>query len=509
MAPIAPDKLLADGSATERQLASALESIARPTILVVGDLILDRYVWGSVERVSPEAPVPVLRIEREEVRLGGAGSVIANLVRLGANVIPFGVIGEDAPAGEFRRVLAELGVPDDGIVVERGGRPSTVKTRLLASNQQLLRVDAEVTAAYPREVEDALAAKIEAAAATADLILCSDYDKGLFAGGLLGRIAALGAGGDRPVPVIADPRKHEDYERYRGLWGITPNRRETELATGSSIGSRDDALRVARKLVDDLGLRFSAVTLDMDGILIVLSDGRFRHFPTRPRSVFDVTGAGDMVLSVLGLVLAGGYDLSIAAPLANAAGGLEVERVGVTPLDRSEIVTEVLGHAAPLTSKLRTQEEAAEAAGEVRRRGGQVVFTNGCFDILHVGHLRYLSWARSRGDALVVGLNTDRSVQELKGPDRPYFSELDRAEALAALSAVDHVVLFDEETPIDLIAAVRPDVLIKGEDYRDKVVVGRELVEGWGGIVELAPLTPGRSTSEIAERIAGASRPVS
>ena len=483
-------------------LIRRVEALGRPRILVVGDLILDRYIWGDAERISQEAPVPLLRADHREHRLGGAASVALMLRTLDAEVSLIGGVGRDPEGVIVRKLLADVGV-DDRLVLPLDDRPTTLKERYIGRAQdrhpqQMMRVDYETRDPIPPEVESLIWQHIPEAVAAADLVLISDYDKGVCTPSLLRSL--ITACRSLGVRVIADPMRSRDYSKYEGVHAMTPNRLEAQLATGMTISSPAEALDVARWLVHSLKMECALVTLDRDGMALVHADGRERLVPTRPRQVYDITGAGDMVLSVVGLCLACGSDYEEAAALGNIAGGLEVEAIGVTPLTRRQILRDLLDHRRPEADKTFDRDALRD---EVRRRrdaGQAVVFTNGCFDLLHPGHVRLLKQAAALGDFLVVGLNADASVKRLKGPTRPINDEAARAEVLGALECVDAVTIFDEETPEALIAALVPDVLVKGGDYRPDEVVGRELVEAAGGRVVIIPLLEGCSTTGIVRR---------
>jgi D-beta-D-heptose 7-phosphate kinase/D-beta-D-heptose 1-phosphate adenosyltransferase len=484
-------------SATSSELVQTIEAIRRPRILVVGDLMLDHYTFGKVERISPEAPVQILRVESEERKAGGAGSVAVMLRKLDAEVAVVGAVGRDEAGEELVRILEALGVDVSG-VVRVDGRPTTLKTRMIAAVQHVLRVDREVDHAYEADVDATLCGHLRRLMPAADLVSVSDYGKGLLKGGLLREIVSerkrLGK------TVILDPKKQADYSMYRGVSAITPNRAETELATGVKPREGDPASwkRAAEKLIADLDLEAVAVTLDKEGIYFASRGGAARHFPTVARTVYDVTGAGDMVVSVIGLCRAADVAWERTLELANVAAGIEVSRVGVAPLSRREIVDGLLERDTPLLQKIVSLEHfVAEVLPELRRKRKKVVFSNGAFDLLHVGHIKVLQFSRAQGDTLVVGLNSDRSVREIKGPGRPLIGEQERAQILAALHAVDFVILFEEPTPIRLIEAIVPDVLVKGEDYKGKPVVGEHVVKDAGGEIRLCPLAEGLSTSAI------------
>lgn len=485
-------------------LIRRVESLGHPRILVVGDLILDRYIWGDAERISQEAPVPLLRADHREHRLGGAASVATMLSALGAQVCLMGVVGRDLEASLVRQLLAEREI-DDRLVLELDDRPTTLKERYIGRAQdrhpqQMIRVDYETRDAIPRAIETALESSIPEAVKNSDIVLISDYDKGVCTPSLLRRLIA--ACRSLGVRVIADPIRSSDYSKYRWVHCMTPNRLEAQLATGMTIASPEDAFEVGRQLVDTLDMEAVLVTLDRDGMALVRADGRSEIVPTRPRQVYDITGAGDMVLSVVGLCLAGRADYDEAAALGNVAGGLEVEKIGVALLSREEILGDLIDHHRAEGDK---RLGLASIVADVRRRrqaGQRVVFTNGCFDLLHIGHARLLREAAALGDYLIVGINSDASVRRLKGQERPINSEDARAELLGALECVDAVVVFDDDTPLALIEAILPDVLVKGGDYRPDEVVGRAEVEAAGGKLVLIPLVQGHSTTRIIHRVA-------
>ncbi len=488
-------------------LIRRVQSLGQPRLLVVGDLILDRYVWGDAERISQEAPVPLLRADAREHRLGGAASVATMLGALGASVRLVGGVGRDPEAVHVRQILADRGI-DARDVVTLDDRPTTLKERYIGRAQdrhpqQMIRVDYETRDPITASAEADLIRRLPGAVAASDLVLISDYDKGICTPSLLrALIATCRALG---VRVVADPIRGSDYSRYQGVHCMTPNRLEAGLATGVTIRTPEDALDVGRTLVDRLGMDAILVTLDRDGMALVRADGRSEIVPTRPRQVYDITGAGDMVLSIVGLCLAAGADYDEAAALGNVAGGLEVEKIGVALLSRQEILVDLIEHrqegADGLSKRLGGEALLAEVA---RRRGAgqKVVFTNGCFDILHVGHARLLRKAAECGDALIVGLNSDASVRRLKGPTRPINDQDARAELLAALGCVDVVAVFEDDTPLSLIEAIRPDVLVKGGDYRPDEVVGRAEVEASGGRLVLIPLVEGHSTTNLVRKAA-------
>jgi len=490
-----------------RQLVQLVERLGRPRLCVVGDLVLDRYVFGDAERISPEAPIAVLRAVDEEVRLGGAGAVVNNLRALGARVSVFSVVGKDVAGDAVLGQLKAAGAATGG-VVRLAHRPTTIKTRFVGRAQhrhpqQVLRVDQEDTTPLARDTEDRLLAKVKAALKSADGVVLSDYDKGVLTPRLTR--AVIGLARRKRVPVLVDPVRTSDYRKYRRATLLTPNRAETQLASGIHLAGRDAIRQAARKLVHDLALDALVVTLDKEGAWLAVRGKPGRMVPTRPRPVYDVTGAGDMVIAVIAIAMAAGATLLDAVRLANVAGGLEVQKFGVQTVSRDEIIAELLEEARRSGDKIRTRDALLADLARHRSRGESIAFTNGCFDLIHAGHIEYFEFSGRQADVLVVGLNSDRSVRANKGPTRPICSEGQRARVLAALQAIDYIVIFDEDTPLGLIQAVRPDFLIKGEDWRYKGVVGREVVESYGGRVVLAPLVKGLSTTELVNRIRGTS----
>lgn len=491
---------------TDAELAELVLRLGEPRVLVVGDAMLDRYIWGDANRISQEAPVILLQADRREERLGGASSVATLLRALGSRVRLAAVVGPDADGERIRKMMVDQGIEDECLLVDEG-RPSTVKERYIGRAQhrhpqQMLRVDFEVRDALSSGQEDALGRAIETCLDDTDMVLISDYDKGVCTPGLLRRI--IDGAKERGIRVVADPTRGGDYAKYRGCSAITPNRLEAGLATGKVLDTLPEAMEAAETLRLRLELEAGIVTLDRDGMAMVHTDGRRQHFPTRPRQVYDITGAGDMVMAMLGMALAAGADYDPALRLANVAGGLEVEKIGVATVSREEILQDLLHGSSRGSSKVLSRNDLTRQLDRHRGIGQRIAFTNGCFDVLHAGHVQYLQEARAQADLLVVGLNSDSSVRSLKGPTRPIHSCQERAFVLAALAMVDYVTVFDETTPLSLIQAVRPDVLVKGADYRRDQVVGGEFVESLGGRVYLAPLRDGFSTTRILSRLGAA-----
>ena len=490
-----------------QHLMQRLQELGRPRVVLVGDFMLDRYVYGDTRRISPEAPVPVLRVLERESRPGGAGSVAVNILALGGEVCCLGVVGQDAAGEELLGMLAVAGA-ETSTLVRLPGRPTIVKQRLVGlaqhrHRQQMLRMDEEPTEPLPREVHATLRASLRAVLAGCACVALEDYDKGLLtdfsAPALIEDAAAAG------VPVVVDPAPVADYGRYRGATVVTPNRVEAGLAGGVEIVDEYSLRRCADRLLAATGAEAVVITLDKEGAYLARRDGGCR-IPTRPRSVYDVTGAGDAVLAMLAVALGGGCELADAVALANVAGGLEVERFGVVPISRQEVDAELRRMVGLRSGKVLSRKRLAEEVKRRREAGETVVFTNGCFDLLHLGHVRYLQQSRELGSCLVVAINSDDSARRLKGPTRPVIGQDERAEMLAALECVDYVTIFDEDTPEALLELLRPDVLTKGGST--DVIVGQGFVEGYGGKVVRLDLVEGLSTTEIINRIlsAGAGR---
>ena len=485
-------------------LIRLVHELGRPKILVVGDLMLDRYVRGSVGRISPEAPIPVLKTDQVSHRLGGAGSVVHDLCVLGAEVACCGVLGRDAEAETFLAELKRIGVASEG-VLQSDSRPTTLKTRYIARQQHVLRVDREETNGLPAEVQTQLISFAEGAIPQQDAVIIQDYDKGVATEEVCGRIIA--ACRKHNVCVLVDPARNVDYAKYRGASCLKPNRTETAAATGQSLADDESVGRAAKMLIDDLGLDAVAITLDRDGICMVDLNGEQTRVAAEALDVYDVTGAGDMAISALAMVLACQGSYSDAAAVANAAAAVEVTKLGAQPVTRHEIVAQLSRQGYSYARKVVEDEVLCRTCADLHERGKSIVFTNGCFDLLHFGHISQLHEARKLADVLVVGLNTDDSVRRYKGPGRPILPQEERAHILAAIADVDYIVLFDDDTPAHLIEdIVKPDVLVKGSDYEGKVVVGREWVEANGGRVVLVPLIKGRSTTDIVSKILNSQR---
>jgi D-beta-D-heptose 7-phosphate kinase / D-beta-D-heptose 1-phosphate adenosyltransferase len=477
-----------------RLLGLIEESFGNPRILVVGDVMLDRSTWGEVDRISPEAPVPVLRRVRTSSAPGGAANVAMNLAGLGIKATLAGFWGDDAEMRELRGLLA--GLDASGMVAS--AHPTISKTRIVSRNQQLLRLDVENADPHPPDEEHTLLERCMTLLATADAVILSDYAKGALSAPLCQAIIQRAK--ERRIPVLVDP-KGRDFTKYAGASTICPNLQELGLATGVAPGNLPKLLSAAQKLVSQLGLQFMTVTMSEKGIRVLYGDSFF-HSPTRAREVFDVTGAGDTVIAVLAASLAGGLDAESAVTLANMAAGLVVGKRGTAPVSRNDLVAELTA-SSPMRGedKMLDLPQLQIRLAEWRATGHRIVFTNGCFDILHVGHIQLLEQCRQFGDKVVVAVNSDASVQRLKGSTRPVIGQNDRVRVLAALAATDAVVIFDEATPLELIRAVRPDVLVKGGDYTAATIVGADDVASWGGRVAIVPTVEGVSTTNTIRKM--------
>ncbi len=479
------------------QRLSALLAAARGVeIWVAGDIMVDEYLSGDVQRISPDAPVQVVGVRARTLKLGGASNVAHNIVALGPRVTLGGLIGRDEYADFVRQECARLGI-DASSTVEVATRPTTTKTRVLARNQQILRLDRESTAPADATTTKTIAERFRASRSPKCIVI-SDYAKGTVVPELLKELSAEAKA--RGTFILVDP-KHRDFGRYVGATVITPNLKELETATGIHIGTDDDALRRAATIaMDQAKAEALVVTLSERGLAVFERGKDPVSIAATARDVFDVTGAGDTVIATMAVFLAAGASLVEAASLANVAAGIVVGKVGTASVSSEELSRALAGERS---ERVLGRETLAGLASVWRQEGRKIVFTNGCFDILHVGHVQLLTDAAKHGDVLVVGLNSDASVARLKGPSRPVVHEADRAAVIAALDCVDAVSIFDEDTPEALISAVEPDILVKGGDYRLDQVVGRELVERRGGRVVLVPLLPDRSTTRIVEKLRG------
>lgn len=465
-------------------------------ILVIGDLMLDEYIWGDVNRISPEAPVQVVAVEREAFTLGGSGNVVNNLRALGASVSVAGVVGDGEDGRTMLDRFAALGVDALGVIRETGRR-TTRKTRVIAANQHVVRIDRETVKPVAVETHGQLEARIRDILPMADIVLVSDYDKGLLTPLFLSWILEMAR--KHGKRVLCDP-KGRDFSKYRGADLITPNRKEASLASGIDIRDEDSLQRAADAIMETADLPHLLITQGKAGMTLFGRDRPPLRIPVEARHVFDVSGAGDTVLSILGLSLSAGAPLEDAARLANAAAGIVVGKVGAATVSRAELESALVRSMAP-ASKFRSLTELAALAMELRGAGRRIVLTNGCFDLLHTGHIMLFGEAKRHGDALIVAVDDDASVAAVKGPGRPIIGQDQRVRLLSALDAVDYVTVFSQGQLDALVRAVLPDVLLKGRNYEGREIIGRETVESTGGRVVFAPTIDGLSADAIIDHI--------
>jgi D-beta-D-heptose 7-phosphate kinase/D-beta-D-heptose 1-phosphate adenosyltransferase len=481
--------------------------------------MLDKFVQGDVHRISPESPVPVLSVTRETTMPGGAGNVISNLRGLNIKTDVIAVIGDDYNGQILSGLVDALGI-DPSHLIARDDAPTTLKTRFLSGHQQMLRVDHEVTSKLTTDAEDKIIAAIEKLVPSQNALILSDYGKGVLTDKILRHAITLA--NKQGIPVLIDP-KGNNYAKYSGATVITPNRKELSEATGNSAVKEDeDIITAATSLIQSCAIKSVVATRSQDGMSIIQTGVAPVHLRTHAREVFDVSGAGDTVISTIAAGLAAGATLVEAASLANIAGGIVVGKVGTTPIRAKELVEALndpdavlgitpAGDRAAIDRSRRAQitdwDEALEQVERWRARGLKVGFTNGCFDILHAGHVNYLNEARNRCDRLVLGLNNDRSIRLLKGPTRPVNDELSRATVIGALGAIDMVVFFgaenegDDNTAGNLIRHLKPDLYFKGNDYTIDQLPEAKIMASFGGKIELIPLTEGLSTTKTIEKM--------
>jgi len=484
------------------KLLKTVTNLGSPQVILVGDFMLDIYTFGDAERISPEAPVPVLKVRDIKTRCGGAASVAVDLATLGAKVFCIGIVGDDENAKILKQLLSNAGVDTAGIVTA-DERPTICKHRLIGlaqhrHQQQLFRIDSESTEPVTEQQAEKLISLFKEKIQSADVVCLQDYNKGLLTEGFCRSLMKQTKNAGKKI--VVDPSSTADYSKYKGASVITPNRQETSIAVGFELKNESDYQKAAGQLAEKLNLDAVIITLDKEGSYLKTKDTS-ELIPTRPRNVYDVTGAGDMVLATVAVALATGCDYKTAVQLANITGGIEVEKFGVATVTIEEIINEIIAQNRGKSGKLRTIESLTAELSLRRKQNETIVFTNGCFDVLHIGHIEYLKFCRSNGDVVVVGLNSDKSVRMIKDSDRPINNQYDRAAVLAALETVDYIIMFDEADPLSLIKQIRPDVLIKGKDWEQKGVVGAECVKSYGGKVLLAPLVEGKSTTATIEKM--------
>lgn len=464
----------------------------KPNILVIGDLMIDHYLWGSCDRISPEAPVQVVNVKKESSVLGGAGNVINNLFALGANVDVISVMGDDTVANELKDLLEKIEVSSSNLIVEKN-RKTSKKSRLIASQQQVLRYDMESIDDISEESSNKILENLKVNIKKYNSIILSDYGKGVLTTNLTKEIIKIA--NKNNIKILVDP-KGKDYSKYKGSYTLTPNKKEAMEATNIDIKDEKSLIKALEDLKQKCDLEVSLITLSENGIAILKDELTIK--PTVAREVYDVTGAGDTVIASIAFAL--GNDLSIeeAISFANLAAGVVVGKIGSATASLDEIYEyESSLHKSSSTSHIKTFQEIEKLAYKFHELGKKVVFTNGCFDILHAGHVKYLEVAKSYGDVLIVGVNADSSVRKLKGPTRPINNQDDRAYILASLESVDYVVIFEEETPYELIKLVKPHTLVKGGDYEGKDVVGQDIANE----LKLVQFVDGKSTTNTIKRI--------
>ena len=463
-----------------------------PKILVIGDLMVDYYLWGSSDRISPEAPVPVVSINNESRVLGGAGNVINNLKALNAKVDVMSVVGECGVSTELKSLLNEIEIDTQYLTTEPK-RISSKKTRIIAAQQQVVRYDQENSTEITETSQKTLLSNFRKRITDYDCVLLSDYGKGVLTNELTQQLIKTAK--QHSVKILVDP-KGLDYAKYKGAYLLTPNKKEAREATGINITDDASLACTIKQLKEEYELDVSLITLSEQGVAIY--DGELRNHPTQTREVFDVTGAGDTVLASLGFALSCELDIDEAVKFANLAAGVVVGKIGSATAKLNEIIEyESSLNKSTSDAHIKTLNEITALSEELKTRGKKIVFTNGCFDLLHAGHVRYLEASKNFGDVLILGLNSDRSVAALKGVGRPINAQIDRAYILAALEAVDYVVIFDDDTPYDLINAIKPHTLVKGGDYEGQDVVGQDIAQE----LKLIQFVDGKSTTKTIEKI--------
>ncbi len=480
------------------ELLPYVDRLKTARVLCIGDVMLDHYVYGQVERVSPEAPIPVLWIEREMKTLGGAGNVLRNLRALGAAASFISVVGNDEAGREIGRLIEAQDGAEAHVLVQPQ-RTTTVKTRYIAGNQQLLRADRESAIPLDPYIREDMLRLARELVADHSFVVISDYAKGVLTEGVA--LEIIRAAHEAGARVIVDP-KGGDHIRYRGADLVKPNRRELAHATGMSVATDDEIIAASRSLIERCGFNAVLASLGAEGSVLISADGAAHIQRADVREVFDVSGAGDTIVATVAAALAVGVGLTDAARLGNVAAGIVVGKIGTAVVYESELTAALNGRDLHAGDKVVPRSHALDLVARWRRHGLRVGFTNGCFDLLHPGHVALLGQAKAACDRLVVGLNSDASTARLKGPRRPIQSESERAAVLASLMTVDLIIIFEEDTPIELIRDIRPQLLVKGDDYRLDEVVGADLVKNAGGEVLLAKFVPGYSTTATIARLA-------
>ena len=489
------------------KLLKTVTNLGSPQVLLAGDFMLDIYTYGDAVRISPEAPVPVLKVTETKYSCGGASSVAADLAALGAKAHCIGVVGDDQNGQTLKDLMAQGSIDTSGLLTV-SDRPTITKQRLIGlaqhrHQQQLFRIDREITEPLGDTQNEKILQLFKDKLAHADIVCLQDYNKGLLSPMLCQQMIRLAKQAGKKI--LIDPSPGIDYSKYKDATAITPNRTETSLAVGYEIKTLENYAKASKELSERLNLEAVVLTLDKEGAYLKTKTEN-ELIPTRPRNVYDVTGAGDVVLATLAVTIAGGCDYKTAVRLCNIAGGIEVEKFGVATVTIDEIVNEIISQNRGRRGKILAIDSLLVELDWHRRQNETIVFTNGCFDVLHRGHIEFLKFCKNAGSVLVLGLNSDSSVKAIKGPDRPVNNQHDRAAVLAAMEYIDYITIFDEPDPINLIKQVKPDVLVKGKDWEKKGVVGADFVTGYGGKVLLAPLIEGKSSTATIEKMKSLSK---
>lgn len=475
---------------------SVINGFKSKNVLVIGDLILDKYISGTSRRISPEAPVPVISHGEIRYHLGGAANVVKNIISLGAKAHLIGTAGKDSNGMTMQKLLGKTGISSAGIIKD-SDKPTTLKTRIISDNQQLLRIDEESTCEISSRIENQLLNTIKRFIRTyrPDGIIISDYNKGTVTNKICRETIKMARKSDTFIAV--DP-KGKDFIKYKGASVITPNRKEAEAAYGRTVPDEKTVIKALKKLKNDTEAEGILITKGKQGVSFIKGNKIF-NVPTAERDVYDVTGAGDTFISTFTLSALCSHSWTVAAKIANAAASIAVSHLGTVSLAQDQLLREL--DKTSVSQKIKDIKDLIPVLAERKKQGEKIAFTNGCFDILHTGHLKLLKESRKCGDLLIVALNSDRSVRKLKGKHRPIVSESDRATMISSFDFVDYVVIFDENTPLKTIRKLKPDVIIKGGDYRKEQVVGKSFVESYGGKIKIVPLEQSISTSYLVDRI--------
>ena len=482
----------------KNKLLEILPRLKERKVLVVGDIMLDEHIWSKVNRISPEAPVPVVDVVSIVYTPGGAGNVANNIQALGGKAYLVGVVGKDSSKDKLFEALRERGIGTDRIIVDKH-RPTTLKSRIIAHGQQVVRVDREERSFISNELSQRILELAKTIIDEVDALLISDYDKGVVTSQLARNLIAMAKEQGKIVSI--DP-KGTDYQKYKGATIVTPNRGELEIVTKTVITDEHSLVKTGQRLLKELKAEFILITKGEEGMSLFEREGKITHIPAVASKVYDVTGAGDTVVATITLALAAGTKIREAAELSNWVAGAVVKKVGTATVTRKEI-EEIIRYQGgeKVNRKIRSLNELKQISKRLKKEGKKVVFTNGCFDLLHIGHIKYLQKAKELGDVLIVGVNSDDSVKEMKGKERPFFPEEERVQILAALECVDYITVFPECLPNKLIEILKPDVHVKGGDYQPEELPEAKIVESYGGKVVIVDEVKGKSTTELINLI--------